>query len=89
VQAAYSARSHYAHGGEAENIGLPVLRRVVRDCILARLILGDPVAGGSTLGKLADMALLDHNLLNNQIRRHIDEFWASVNSPNTNGQETA
>lgn len=80
VQAAYNARSRYAHGGEAENIDLPALRRVVRDCILARLILGDPVADGSTLGKEADMALLDHAFLANQVRRHIDYFWAMVDS---------
>ncbi len=81
VLAAYRARSNYAHGGEAGNIGLPALRRVVRDCILARLILGDPVADDCTLGKLADAALLDHTLLAGQLRRRIDEFWAAVDSP--------
>jgi hypothetical protein len=81
VLAAYRARSNYAHGGEAGNIELPALRRVVRDCILARLILGDPVADGRALGKVADAALLDHVFLVGQLRSRIDEFWAAVDSP--------
>jgi hypothetical protein len=60
VRATYTARSSYAHGGETNDTDLPALRRVVRDCILARLILGDPVADTTSLGKHADLALLDH-----------------------------
>jgi hypothetical protein len=80
VKDAYRARSQYAHGGEAANVKLPELRRVVRDCILARLILGDPGADGSALGTIADAALLDHTLLADQLRRPIDEFWTMVDS---------
>jgi hypothetical protein len=80
VRAAYTTRSSYAHGGRTDTIDLPALRRVVRDCILARLILGDPVADGTTLDKHADQALLDHALAN-QTRQRIDGFWAMVNSP--------
>jgi hypothetical protein len=80
VKAAYGARSSYAHGSEAESVDLPALRRVVRDCILARLILGDPIAGAPSLAQLADRALLEHTVLADQVRRPIDEFWAMVDS---------
>jgi len=75
---AYRARSSYAHGGEPADIDLPGLRRVVRDCVLARLVLGDPTSTGETLTALADAALLDHNVLAEQIRRPIREFWGVV-----------
>jgi hypothetical protein len=78
VKAAYDARSGYAHGAEADNIDLPALRRVVRDSILARLILKDPVADRFTLSQLADKSLLDHSLLAQLVRGQINGFWASV-----------
>ncbi len=78
VRAAYGARSDYAHGSDPRDIDLPGLRRVVRDCILARLILGDPTRDDSTLGQLTDNALLDHALLAGQVRGPIDAFWAAV-----------
>lgn len=78
VQAAYATRSSYAHGSETTNIALPALRRVVRDCILARLVLGDPVDGGTPLASYADIALLDHAVAD-QVRRRIDEFWTIIN----------
>lgn len=80
VQAAYNARSRYAHGGEAENVNLPVLRRIVRDCILARLILGDSNGDGLSLGHITDRAILDHAFLANQVRQRIAEFWAMVDN---------
>jgi hypothetical protein len=80
VRAAYRARSAYAHGSDPDDIDLPALRRVVRDCVLARLILGDPTPGGSTLAQLADNALLDHALLAVQVRGPILAFWAAVDS---------
>jgi hypothetical protein len=73
---AYKARSDYAHGNKPSMIGkidLAKLRRVVRHCILARLILGDPTQVGP-LHELADRALLSHSELQNQIRRPFDEF---------------
>jgi hypothetical protein len=76
VRDAYAARSAYAHGGDPSAIDLPALRRVVRDCILARLILGDQ--GGKTLGPLTDKALLNHALLAEQVRGPIQAFWAAV-----------
>jgi hypothetical protein len=93
VQTTYNARSRYAHGGEAENIDLPALRRIVRDCILARLVLGDPVAKGDpvvkdvSLNQLADRALLDHALLADELRRRISEFWAVVDADCLHGQQ--
>lgn len=78
IRDAYRARSSYAHGGEPADIDLPGLRRVVRDCVLARLVLGDPTHTGETLTSLADAALLDHNVLAEQIRRPIREFWDVV-----------
>jgi hypothetical protein len=82
VRAAYRARSDYAHGQDPSRIyppdHLPDLRRVTRDCILARLILGDPTQDRSPLGRLADSALLDHALLAQQVRGPIQAFWAAV-----------
>jgi hypothetical protein len=86
VQAAYNARSRYARGGEAENIDLPALRRVVRDCILARLILGDPIAKDVSLSQYADRALLDHALLAAQVRRRISKFWAVIDAENADDE---
>lgn len=80
VRTAYATRSAYAHGSEPKNIELPDLRRVVRDCMLARLILGDPTRAGRKLADLADAALLDHQSLENEIRGPIAEFWQDVNS---------
>jgi Apea-like HEPN len=76
VSDAYGARSKYAHGDDPSKIGkidLAKLRRAVRHCILARLILGDPTQAGP-LHELADRALLSHRELQNQIRRPCDEF---------------
>ncbi len=81
VRAAYAARSAYAHGSEPEQIDLPALRRVVRDCVLARLILGDPRPDDQSLAQLADTALLDHSLLTEGIRAPIAEFWTAVHEP--------
>lgn len=78
VRAAYGARSAYAHGSEPDDVELPALRRVVRDCMLARLIVGDPASDGLTLGALADAGLLDHALLAEQIRSPIALFWSSI-----------
>jgi hypothetical protein len=76
---AYRARSSYAHGAEPSDVDLPGLRRVVRDCILARLVIGDPTPTGETLASLADAALLDHTLLAEQVRRPIGDFWGAIN----------
>jgi hypothetical protein len=75
VRDAYWARSEYAHGGKPDTIGkidLTKLRRVVRRCIRARLILGDPTPAGP-LNQLADQVLLSHSELQSQIRRPLDE----------------
>jgi hypothetical protein len=50
VNSAYDVRSKYAHGDEPGAVDLPRLRRVVRRCILARLILDDPPPGFGSLG---------------------------------------
>lgn len=75
---AYRARSSYAHGGEPADVDLPGLRRVVRDCVLARLVIGDPTPTGETLASLADAALLDHELLGEHVRRPLGDFWDAV-----------
>jgi len=80
VRAAYGARSAYAHGSEPADIDLPALRRVVRDCVLARLILGDPPAQGDSLAQLADIALLDQAALADHVRGPIGAFWAAVDA---------
>jgi hypothetical protein len=50
VRDAYGARSKYAHGASLRDpIDLPTLRRVVRRCLLARLVIGDPTPVGSLL----------------------------------------
>jgi hypothetical protein len=77
VRDAYSARSAYAHGGAATKVDLPRLRRVVRRCMLTRLILGDPTPEGS-LHKVADCALLSHGELQSRIRQPFSEFAQRV-----------
>ncbi len=89
IQAAYNARSRYAHGAESENIDLPALRQVVRDCILARLILGDPAADGLTLSQLADRALLDHSLLAYQVHEPITRLWAMIDGHGERGRTSS
>ncbi len=76
---AYRARSSYAHGGEPADVDLPGLRRVVRDWVLARLVIGDPTSTGETLASLADAALLDHELLAEHVRRPVGDFWDAAN----------
>jgi hypothetical protein len=73
VRDAYKARSAYAHGSEPNKIDLAALRRIVRRCILTRLVLGDPSPAGP-LHLLADRALRSHDELQSQIRRPFDEF---------------
>lgn len=80
INDAYRARSAYAHGSEPAEVDLPALRRVVRACILARLILGDPTPEGQPLAKLADNSLLDHGLLAASLRRPVSEFWSALDS---------
>src|SRR5258707_11113951 len=47
VHDAYGARSVYAHGSRPERaMDLPELRRIVRRCLLTRLIIGDPTSDG-------------------------------------------
>jgi hypothetical protein len=78
VRDAYGARSAYAHGSEPDTeIDLPKLRYVVRRCILARLIVGDPTAAGP-LSVVADRALLAHDVLDQVIRQPIEEFGRRV-----------
>lgn len=77
VRNAYSARSAYAHGSDPRMIDLAALRRIVRHCILTRLILGDPTPAGR-LHDVADRALLSHDELQSKIRRPFDEFRAAV-----------
>ncbi|MDQ3913904.1 MAG: HEPN domain-containing protein [Actinomycetota bacterium] len=78
VRSAYGARSAYAHGGEPDTIELPHLRRVVRDCILGRLILGDRSRGGHGLAERADAALLSSSCLQDEVRGPIEDFWKTI-----------
>jgi hypothetical protein len=74
VRDAYAARSTYAHGSEPDKeIDLPKLRQVVRRCILARLVIGDPTADGP-LSAVADRALLAHGVLDRVVRQPIEDF---------------
>lgn len=79
VRDAYGARSRYAHGGDMpkQAIDLPKLRRVVRRCLLTRLIIGDPTPEG-TLREVTDRALLSHEVLKRNIRQPFDEFTQRV-----------
>ena len=78
VRDAYGARSAYAHGGTPKKeLDLPELRKVVRRCLLTRLVIGDPV-GDSPLSKLADQALLSHEVLDHCIRQPFSEFKQRV-----------
>ena len=78
VRDAYSARSAYAHGGTPKKeLDLPELRKVVRRCLLTRLVIGDPV-GDCPLSKLADQALLAHEVLDRCIRQPFSEFTQRV-----------
>ena len=78
VSGAYGARSKYAHGDTPKGeIDLPRLRRVVRRCLLARLVLGDPTPVGSLL-QVADQALLSQEVLERHIRQPLSEFWERV-----------
>ena len=79
VRGAYASRSRYAHGAPPpqEDIDLPKLRQAVRRCLLARLVMGDPTPVGPLL-KVADQALLSHEVLERRIRQSLDEFWQRV-----------
>jgi Apea-like HEPN len=78
VRDAYGARSKYAHGDTPRQaIDLPKLRRVVRRCLLVRLVIGDPVAE-VPLHKVADQALLSHEMQEHCIRQPVDEFTRHV-----------
>jgi hypothetical protein len=46
---AVAARSAYAHGSEPADSDLPTLRRIIRNGVTARLILGDPPADRDSL----------------------------------------
>jgi hypothetical protein len=81
VRDAYKARSNYAHGVEPQETPLPALRRIVRRCLLARLILGEPTAGGRTLAQLADDALLSRMLLEEEVLQPVAQFRRQVDEP--------
>jgi hypothetical protein len=78
VSGAYSARSKYAHGDTPKGeIDLPKLREVVRRCLLARLVIGDPTSNG-LLREIADQALLSHEALERRVCKPLNEFWQRV-----------
>lgn len=80
VSNAYGARSKYAHGSTPKKeVDLPKLRRVVRRCLLTRLVIGDPTAEGR-LHAVADQALLSRKVLERCIRQPFDEFSELVHS---------
>lgn len=79
VRGAYGARSKYAHGDPPprDDVDLPKLRRVVRRCLLARLVIGDPTPDGA-LREVADQALLSHEVLERCIHQPLNEFSQRV-----------
>jgi hypothetical protein len=78
VRQAYDVRSKYAHGGMPEKeLDLPRLRRVVRRCLLARVVLGDPTQNGP-LHEVADQGLLARDTLERCIRQPVSEFRQRV-----------
>jgi hypothetical protein len=79
VRGAYGARSKYAHGDPPprDEVNLPKLRRVVRRCLCARLVIGDPTPDGA-LREVADQALLSHEVLERRIRQPLNEFSQRV-----------
>ncbi len=80
VRSAYDVRSAYAHGSyPKEEFDLPGLRRIVRRCLLTRLIVGDPTADGD-LQSVLDKALLSHEVLGRCIRQPVGEFARRVQS---------
>jgi len=78
VRDAYDVRSAYAHGSSPEKeFDLPGLRRIVRRCLLTRLIVGDPTPVGD-LQVTTDRALLSHEVLDRCIRQPCNEFRQRV-----------
>ena len=78
VRSAYGTRSEYAHGTTPKKeIDLPKLRRVVRRCLLARLVIGDPTPDGA-LREVADQALLSHEVLEGCVHQPLNEFSQRV-----------
>ena len=78
VRNAYEARSKYAHGSTPKReLDLPELRKVVRRCLLIRIVIGDPT-GDEALHEVADKALLSHELLRDRIRGPFRDFAAQV-----------
>jgi Apea-like HEPN len=80
VRDAYDARSKYAHGSTPKReLDLPRLRKVVRRCLLTRIVIGDPI-GDEELHEIADRALLSHEVLERRIRQPFREFATRVGS---------
>jgi hypothetical protein len=78
VRGAYGTRSEYAHGTTPKKeVDLPKLRRVVRRCLLARLVIGDPTPDGA-LRQVADQALLSHEVLERCVHQPLNEFSQRV-----------
>ncbi len=78
VHDAYGTRSKYAHGSAPKKeLDLPKLRRVVRRCLLTRLIIGDPAADGP-LHTVADRALLSNEVLDRCVLQPFSEFSQRV-----------
>jgi hypothetical protein len=61
----------------AAGLRLPKLRRVVRRCLLARLVIGDPAPDGA-LREVADQALLSHKILERCVHQPLNEFSQRV-----------
>ena len=81
VPSAYAARSTYAHGGEPDQIDVASLRRIVRRCILASLVIPDEPA--AALHTIADEALLSTSVREDRIRRPLREFAVAAGLPNS------
>lgn len=74
VRSAYKARSRFAHGDEAPQIATPALRDIVRRCLLARLVTGEPPADSRSLAVLADEALLSDTTRRTRIGEPLAAF---------------
>lgn len=78
VREAYDARSKYAHGDTPKKeVDLPRLRGIVRRCLVARIVLGDPT-GNAPLHAVADQALLSQDILERCIRQPVTDFRERV-----------
>ena len=77
VAQAYSVRSNYAHGNSPKKVDLAALRTLTRKIITAWIVLSAD-SSGSPLSKTLDDALLSGRILEESVRRPLEEFKSQV-----------